>query len=95
MISFFPARNYLFKVSNLSTRISCESCSVLRTSVLTIFNINNVNGVVLMFLIVNRKHILNFVLIVYFEQANVCLVHTEMANIFEDKIKHIMRHVLF
>ena len=45
--------------------------------------------------IVNCKHISNFVLIVDFEQANVCLVHIEKANIFEDKIGHIMRYVLF
>ena len=25
-----PARNYLFKVSNVSTRTRCESCSILR-----------------------------------------------------------------
>ena len=45
--------------------------------------------------IVNCKHILNFVLFVDSEQANVCLVHIEKANIFEDKIGHIMRYVLF
>ena len=39
VISFTPARNYLFKVSNLSTRIRCESCSISRMSMLTIFNI--------------------------------------------------------
>ena len=49
--SFVPARNYLFKVSNLSTRIRCESCSILRMSMLTIFNINDVNGVVLVSLL--------------------------------------------
>ena len=49
VISFIPARKYLFKVSNLSisTRIMCESCSMLRMSMLTIFNINDVSGVVL------------------------------------------------
>ena len=40
-----------FKVSNLSTRIKCESCSVSRMSMLTIFNIKDVNGVVLVFLL--------------------------------------------
>ena len=45
--------------------------------------------------IVNCKHILNFVPIVDFEQANVCLVNIEKASIFEDKIGHIMRYVLF
>ena len=95
VISFVPVRNYLFKVSNLSTRRRCETCSILRMSVLKIFNINDVNGVVLvsLFLIVNVFP--TFVLIVDFEQANVYLVHIEKANIFEDKIGHIMRYVLF
>ena len=44
--------------------------------------------------IANCKHISNFVLIVDFKQANVCMVHIEEANISEDKIGHIMRYVL-
>ena len=94
MISFVPARNYMFKISNLSTRISCESCLILRMLMLTIFNINDVysqwrrSSV----FIVNCKHISNFA---DFEQANFCLVHSEKADIFEDKIGHIMRYVLF
>ena len=36
--------------------------------------------------IVNCEHISNFVLIVDFEQANVCLVHIQKANTVEDKI---------
>ena len=63
-------------------------------SMLTIFYINDVNGVVLMS-IVNCKHMSNFVLILDFEQANVCLVHIEKANFFEGKIGHIMRYALF
>ena len=51
VISFVPARNYLSKVSNLSTRIMCESCSILRMSMLTIFNITDVNDVVLVSLL--------------------------------------------
>ena len=73
MISFVPARNYLFKVSNLSTRIVCESCSVLRMLMLTIFDISDVSGV----FIINCEHISNFVLTVDFEQANVSMVHIE------------------
>ena len=46
-----PVRNYLFKVSNLSIRITCESSSMLRMSILTIFNINDVSGVVLVSLL--------------------------------------------
>ena len=95
MISIVPARNYLFKISNLRTRIRFKSCSILRLSVLTIFNINDANGVVLSVFIVNCKHISNFVLIVDFEQANICSVHIEKASIFEDKIEHIMCYALF
>ena len=52
VISFVPVRNYLFKVSNLSTTIiKCESCSVLRMWMLIIFSINDVNGVVLVSLL--------------------------------------------
>ena len=50
-LSFVRARNYLFKVSNLSTRIMCESCSILGMPMLTIFNINDVHGVVLVSLL--------------------------------------------
>ena len=83
MISLAPVRNYLFKISSLSTRIRCESCSILRMST-----------VVLVSLFVNCEHISNFVLIVDFEQANVCLTHIEKSNTFEDKIGHIMRYVV-
>ena len=72
-----------------------ESCSILRMSMLTIFNINDFNGVVLVSLFVNCKHIPNFVVIADFEQAKICLVHIENPNISEDKIGHIMRYVLF
>ena len=60
MILFVPARNYLFKVNNLSTRITCESCLILRMSMLTIFNIDNVSGVVIVSLLlaVNVFHTL-------------------------------------
>ena len=43
--------------------------------------------------IVNCEHISSFVLIIEFEQANVCWVHIEKKNTFEDKIVHIMRYV--
>ena len=70
MISFVSARNYLFKVSNLSTRIKCESSLVLRMPILTIFNIDNVSDVVSSVFIVNCENISNFVLIVDFEQTS-------------------------
>ena len=41
--------------------------------------------------IVNCEHISNFVLIVDFEQANVCWVYNAMINTFEDKVEYIMR----
>ena len=40
--------------------------------------------------IVSCEHISNFILIVKFEQANVCRVHIEKTNTFEDKIGYIM-----
>ena len=64
-------------------------------SIVTIFNINKVNWRRSSVFIINCKHISNFVLIVDFEQANVCLVHIEKEKIFEDKIGHIMHYVLF
>ena len=51
VILFIPARNYLFKVSNLRTKTRCESCLILTMSMLTIFNINDVNGIVLVSLL--------------------------------------------
>ena len=33
-ILFVPARNYLFKVSNLRAKMRCESCSRLRMKIL-------------------------------------------------------------
>ena len=68
---------------------------MLSMSILTIFNINNVDGVVLVSFLFNCKHISNFFLIVGIEQANVCFVHIEKVNIFKDKIGHIMDYVLF
>ena len=40
------------------------------------------------------EHISNFVLIVDFEQANVCWVHNKKTNTFKDKIGYIMRFVV-
>ena len=44
--------------------------------------------------IVKSEHILNFVLIVDFEQANVYLFHIEKPNSFEKEIRHIMRYAV-
>ena len=44
--------------------------------------------------IVNCEHISNFVLTVDFERANVCWVHIEKANTFEDKIGYTIRYVV-
>ena len=43
-------------------------------------------------LIVNCEYISDFVLIVDFEQANVCWDHIEKTNTFEEKIEYIMRY---
>ena len=43
--------------------------------------------------IVNCEHFSTFVLIVEFEQANVCWVRIEKTNTFEDKTRYIMRYV--
>ena len=45
--------------------------------------------------IVNCEHISHFALAVDFEQANVCWVHTEKTNTFEDKIGYIMFMIYF
>ena len=42
----------------------------------------------------NYEHILNFVLIVDFEQANVSWVHIKKRNTFEYKIGYIMHYVV-
>ena len=44
--------------------------------------------------IVNCEHISNFLLIIDFEQANVCWGNIEKLNTFEDKIWYIMRYVV-
>ena len=43
--------------------------------------------------IVNCEHISNFALIAEFEKTNVCWVHIEKTNTFENKIGYIMRYV--
>ena len=44
--------------------------------------------------IVNCKHILNFIVIVDFEQANFYWAHIRNINLFEGKIRYIMRYVV-
>ena len=61
-----PARNYLFKVCNWSSRIRCENCSKLRIKTLERCQWCHSNV-----FIFNYEHISSFVLIVEFEQANV------------------------
>ena len=43
--------------------------------------------------IVNREYISSFVLIVEFEQENVCWIRIEMTNTFGDKIGYIICYV--
>ena len=89
MISLVPARNYLFKVSNLSKRITCESCLM---STLTIFNINDVIAVILAFLLLTVNIFSNFVLTGDFEQAKVCLVQIEETKNFINKLRLNLYH---
>ena len=71
-ISFISARNYLFKVSNWSTRITCENCSRLRMKIQELCQWCHSSA-----FIVNCKHISSFALIVEFERARVCGVYIE------------------
>ena len=80
-----PNKKLPVQSSNLSTGIRCESCLILIMSMLTIFNIKDCQW----------RRSSAVVLTVDFEQVRVCLVHSEKANIFEDKIGHIMCYVLF
>ena len=56
MTSSVLTRNYLFKVSNWSTRIRCEMCSLRRGHCSSVEN-------------VNCKHISNFLIVIGFEQT--------------------------
>ena len=44
--------------------------------------------------IVNCEHISNILLIIDFEEENVCRVHIEKINTFEKKIRYIMCYVV-
>ena len=61
VISSIPVRNYMFKTSNLNTRVRCENCSRLRMLTLT-----PCKWCCSSVLIVNCEHISNFVLTVDF-----------------------------
>ena len=86
MIWYFPANNYLFKVSSLSTIIRCESCSNegSRMMWMTLFAV----------FIVKCEHVLHIVLIVDFEQLSVCQVHIKITNTFKSKIRYLMHYVV-
>ena len=78
------------------------TCSKLVTytheKVWKLFNIKNANVNDIQYYhicIHNSKYISNSVLIIDFEQANLCSVHIEKKNIFDDKIGHIISYVLF
>ena len=76
-------------IQSLRARIRCENCSKLRIKTLERCQLPRSSV-----FIVNCEHISNFVLIVDFEQANICWVHIEETNSFEDKIRYIMRYVV-
>ena len=73
----------------LKRRIMCENCSRLKMKTLERCQWRRCNVCN-----VNCELISNFLLIVDFEQANVCWVHIEKINTFEDKIGYIMRYVV-
>ena len=87
--SSFPTRNYLFKVSNWNTTLSCENCSRLKMKILERCQWRRSSV-----FIINCEDISNFLLNIEFEQAKVCWIHIEMINTFESKIKYIMRYVV-
>ena len=89
VISSVPARKYLFKVNNWSTRIRCENCLILRMKTLEPCPWCHSNV-----FIVNCERISNFVLISDVEKGNFYCVNIEKINTFEDKIRHLMRSVV-
>ena len=86
VIPSIPTRNYLFKVSNWSKRITCENCLRLGKKPLEQCQWRRSRVC-----IVNCESISNFRLIIDFEQAKVCWVHIEKVNTFEGKIRNIIR----
>ena len=84
-----PYENYLFKVSNWSTKIRCENCSRLRMKTLERCQWRHSSVY-----IANCEHTSKFLLVIDLEQAKVCWVHIEKINTFEDKIMYIMRYVV-
>ena len=76
MILFIPGRNYLFKVGNWRAKIRCASTSKLRMKILERCQWRHSSVFV-----VNCEHISSFVLIVEFEQANLCWVHIEKTRL--------------
>ena len=44
--------------------------------------------------IIDCEHISNFLLIIDFEQAKLCWVHSEKINTFENKMGYIMYYVV-
>ena len=50
-----PSKELPVQSCNLSTRITCESCLILKMSMLTIFNINNISGFVLVSLLLTEN----------------------------------------
>ena len=76
MILSIPGRNYLFKVRTWCAKIRCESPSKLRMKILERCQWRHSSVFV-----VNCEHISSFVLIVEFEQANLCWVHIEKTRL--------------
>ena len=73
VISSVPARNYLLNVSHWGTRLRMKTLERCQWRLSSVF-------------VLNSEHISNFVLIVDFEQTNICWVYVEKTNTFADKI---------
>ena len=85
MIWSFSAKKYLLKVSNWSTNVRPENCSIedsRTTSMASLW----------CFFIVEYERVSQILLIADFEQENVCWVHTENKSSSEEEIRYIMRY---
>ena len=92
VISFVPARNYLFKVSNLRTRITYESSLILRMSMLKIFNVNDVSGVVLVSLLLTVDIFQTFFKFLTLNRQKFAWFKLKIQNTFINKLRLNLYH---
>ena len=96
-------RGFVCDIIRLGKELLIQSCLLKhKNKVWKLFKIKNEDARTLeicqcrhsSFFIVNCKDISIFVLIVEFEQGNICWVHIEKSNTFEDEIRYIMCYVV-